>query len=287
MTIGMRQEKTNVLCVFCVLLVVNDAAEVGFQEDTSDRLRFHEESSVCDVGVLMTRINKSRLSPIDKEKVMQNQRQMEEQIQREAASNYGVPPPPPPPPPLSSFSSSPSSVPPPPPPPPSSSNASSGPAPSAAPEPKPHIPIYNPMAKRSTPVNAGTMDVPSSMIPTSVKKQIKEKAVTFNPFLSSLPVSDKGVTESEQKKEEEEDKINVPGPQLRFTLVPYGIEDSEDDSSDDVSSEEPKSSERTEEKESNEKPQEANKQEEKEEEEEEEEEKNDAFNQFMKEINSL
>ena len=224
----------------------------------------------------MTRINKSRLSPMDKEKVMQNQRQMEEQIQQEVVSNSAFPPPPPPPPPpfpsSSSSSSSSSSLPLPPPPPPFSApgatNTESVSGTSTVSEPKPHVAIYNPMAKRSTPVNAGTMDLPSSLIPNSVKKQVKEKAVTYNPFISSLPVSAKEETDNSKS----EDKINVPGPQLRFTLVPYRMDKSdEEDSSEDESSEETKSL--TEEKE-NEEQKEVNK-------------KEEAFSQFMKEISSM
>ena len=219
----------------------------------------------------MSRINKPRLSPMDKEKVMENQRQMEEQLKQEAASKYGVPPPPPP---LSS-------VPPPPPPPPlsnSSTSNDSAPAAPAAPaapsEPKPHIPIYNPMAKRSTPVNAGTMDLPSTLIPNSVKKQVKEKPAVYNPFLSSLPMTEKA--EADSKKEE---KINVPGPQLRFTLVPYGADES-DQSDDDHSSssssddDDENGEEQTNLVETEEKKNEVD-------------EKEDAFSQFMKEISSM
>lgn len=216
----------------------------------------------------MSRINKPRLSPMDKEKVMENQRQMEEQLKQEAASKYGVPPPPPPP--LSS-------VPPPPPPPPlSNSSTSNDSAPAAAaapPEPKPHIPIYNPMAKRSTPVNAGTMDLPSTLIPNSVRKQVKEKPVIYNPFLSSLPVTEKA--EADSKKEE---KINVPGPQLRFTLVPYGADESdqsdEDHSSSSSSNDDENGEEQTNLIETEEKKNEVD-------------EKEDAFSQFMKEISSM
>lgn len=216
----------------------------------------------------MSRINKSRLSPMDKEKVMENQRQMEEQLKQEAASKYGVPPPPPP---LSS-------VPPPPPPPLSNSSTSndSAAAPAAAaapPEPKPHIPIYNPMAKRSTPVNAGTMDLPSTLIPNSVKKQVKEKPAIYNPFLSSLPVTEKA--EADSKKEE---KINVPGPQLRFTLVPYGADES--DQSDDNNSSSSSSSD-------DENGEEQTNLVETEEKKDEVDEKEDAFSQFMKEISSM
>ena len=217
----------------------------------------------------MSRINKPRLSPMDKEKVMENQRQMEEQLKQEAASKYGVPPPPPPP--LSS-------VPPPPPPPLSNSSTSndSAAAPAAAaapPEPKPHIPIYNPMAKRSTPVNAGTMDLPSTLIPNSVKKQVKEKPAIYNPFLSSLPVTEKA--EADSKKEE---KINVPGPQLRFTLVPYGADES--DQSDDNNSSSSSSSD-------DENGEEQTNLVETEEKKDEVDEKEDAFSQFMKEISSM
>lgn len=216
----------------------------------------------------MSRINKPRLSPMDKEKVMENQRQMEEQLKQEAASKYGVPPPPPP---LSS-------VPPPPPPPLSNSSTSndSAAAPAAAaapPEPKPHIPIYNPMAKRSTPVNAGTMDLPSTLIPNSVKKQVKEKPAIYNPFLSSLPVTEKA--EADSKKEE---KINVPGPQLRFTLVPYGADES--DQSDDNNSSSSSSSD-------DENGEEQTNLVETEEKKDEVDEKEDAFSQFMKEISSM
>ena len=213
----------------------------------------------------MSRINKPRLSPMDKEKVMENQRQMEEQLKQEAASKYGVPPPPPP---LSS-------VPPPPPPPPlSNSSTSNDSAPAAAaapPEPKPHIPIYNPMAKRSTPVNAGTMDLPSTLIPNSVKKQVKEKPAIYNPFISSLPVTEK--VEADSKKEE---KINVPGPQLRFTLVPYGADESDesDDDHSSSSSDDEKDEEQTNLVETEEKKNEVD-------------EKEDAFSQFMKEISSM
>ena len=214
----------------------------------------------------MSRINKPRLSPMDKEKVMENQRQMEEQLKQEAASKYGIPPPPPPP--LSS-------VPPPPPPPPlsnsSTSNDSAPAAPAAPPEPKPHIPIYNPMAKRSTPVNAGTMDLPSTLIPNSVKKQVKEKPAVYNPFLSSLPMTEKA--EADSKKEE---KINVPGPQLRFTLVPYGADES-DQSDDDHSSSDDNDENGEEQRnlvETKEKKAEMD-------------EKEDAFSQFMKEISSM
>lgn len=193
---------------------------------------------------------------------------MEEQLKQEAASKYGVPPPPPP---LSS-------VPPPPPPPLSNSSTSndSAAAPAAAaapPEPKPHIPIYNPMAKRSTPVNAGTMDLPSTLIPNSVKKQVKEKPAIYNPFLSSLPVTEKA--EADSKKEE---KINVPGPQLRFTLVPYGADES--DQSDDNNSSSSSSSD-------DENGEEQTNLVETEEKKDEVDEKEDAFSQFMKEISSM
>ena len=213
----------------------------------------------------MSRINKSRLSPMDIEKAMENQRKMEEPLKQEAASAYGVPPPPPPPPPVSNATASTDSAP--------------APAPAPAPsEPKPHIPIYNPMAKRSTPVNAGTMDLPSSLIPNSVKKQVKEKPVIYNPFLSSLPVSNKAESDSKKEEEkEEEEKINVPGPQLRFTLVPYGTDQSDEDDDDNNSSS--SSSD-----EGNEKPTNLVGTEEQKKE---VDEKEDAFNQFMKEISSM
>ena len=89
--------------------------------------------------------------------------------------------------------------------------------------PAPHVPIYNPMAKRAAPVNAGTVDLPSSMIPSSVKKHSKGPTPINNPFASIAPVS----------QEEEQPEVSVPGPQLRFTLVPYGEKSfSDDDSSE-------------------------------------------------------
>ena len=79
------------------------------------------------------------------------------------------------------------------------------------------------MAKRAAPVNAGTVDLPSSMIPNSVKKHSKEPTPINNPFASLTPVP----------QEEEQPEVSVPGPQLRFTLVPYGEQSlSDEDSSE-------------------------------------------------------
>ena len=93
--------------------------------------------------------------------------------------------------------------------------------------PTPHVPIYNPMAKRAAPVNAGTVDLPSSMIPSSVKKHSKEPTPINNPFASIAPMP----------QEEEQPEVSVPGPQLRFTLVPYGEQSLSDDDSSEKESE--------------------------------------------------
>ena len=130
------------------------------------------------------------------------------------------------------------------------------------------------MAKRSTPVNAGTMDLPSTLIPNSVKKQVKEKPAVYNPFLSSLPVTEK--TEADSKKEE---KINVPGPQLRFTLVPYGADESDQSDDDHSSSSSSDDNDENGEEQTN--------LVETEEKKNEVDEKEDAFSQFMKEISSM
>lgn len=93
----------------------------------------------------------------------------------------------------------------------------------------PHIPVQisNPFAAPSKPVNVGSVAVSSSMIPSTVKRhttsQVETKTTTKkNPIAASL------VSELPSTPQIEQESF-VPGPQLRFTLVPYGEQDSDDE----------------------------------------------------------
>ena len=93
----------------------------------------------------------------------------------------------------------------------------------------PHIPVQinNPFAAPSKPVNVGSVTVSSSMIPSTVKRHttslVEKKIETEkNPIAASLVSTLPSTNQIEQES-------FVPGPQLRFTLVPYGEQESDDE----------------------------------------------------------
>lgn len=133
-------------------------------------------------------------------------------------------------------------------------------------EPAEPAPIYNPFAVRAKPVNVGHLG-DNSLKPTSLKRrapevqnEAKKVDVERNPLAASLlsslvppppPPPEEEFEEDEENEEAEKMTTNagdmrydhsisasVPGPQLRFTLVPYGMEDSEesDEGDNDVNS---------------------------------------------------
>lgn len=124
-------------------------------------------------------------------------------------------------------------------------------------EPAEPAPIYNPFAVRAKPVNVGHLG-DNSLKPTSLKRrapevqsEAKKVDVERNPLAASLlsslvpPPPPPPEEEFEEDEEAEETttagdmgyghsiSASVPGPQLRFTLVPYGMEDSEESDEDD------------------------------------------------------
>ena len=94
--------------------------------------------------------------------------------------------------------------------------------------PPPPGEIYNPFVERSAPVDVGHSTLPSTLIPSSLKRRMAEGkpkpavSTAMNPFASSLPAPPKPDVEVEAD-------MSVPGPQLRFSLVPYGMDASEDE----------------------------------------------------------
>lgn len=126
-------------------------------------------------------------------------------------------------------------------------------------EPAEPAPIYNPFAVRAKPVNVGHLG-DNSLKPTSLKRrapevqsEAKKVDVERNPLAASLlsslvppppPPPEEEFEEDEDEEAEETTtaddmgyghsiSASVPGPQLRFTLVPYGMEDSEESDEDD------------------------------------------------------
>lgn len=124
-------------------------------------------------------------------------------------------------------------------------------------EPAEPAPIYNPFAVRAKPVNVGHLG-DNSLKPTSLKRrapevqsEAKKVDVERNPLAASLlsslvpPPPPPPEEEFEEDEEAEETttagdmgyghsiSASVPGPQLRFTLVPYRMEDSEESDEDD------------------------------------------------------
>ena len=94
--------------------------------------------------------------------------------------------------------------------------------------PPPPVEVYNPFVEKSAPVDVGHSSLPSTLIPSSLKRRLAESrpkpvvSAAKNPFASSLPSPPKPDVEFEAD-------VSVPGPQLRFSLVPYGMEASEDE----------------------------------------------------------
>ena len=94
--------------------------------------------------------------------------------------------------------------------------------------PPPPVEIYNPFVEKSAPVDVGHSVVPSTLIPSSLKRRMAETKpkpavpAARNPFATSLPSPPKPDVESEVD-------VSVPGPQLRFSLVPYGMSASEEE----------------------------------------------------------
>ena len=94
--------------------------------------------------------------------------------------------------------------------------------------PPPPVEIYNPFVEKSAPVDVGRSSLPSTLIPSSLKRRMAEGkpkptvSTARNPFASSLPAPPKPDVESEAD-------VSVPGPQLRFSLVPYGMEASDEE----------------------------------------------------------
>ena len=77
-------------------------------------------------------------------------------------------------------------------------------------------------------MDVGHSTLPSTLIPSSLKRRMAEGkpkpavSTAMNPFASSLPAPPKPDVEVEAN-------MSVPGPQLRFSLVPYGMDASEDE----------------------------------------------------------
>ena len=105
-------------------------------------------------------------------------------------------------------------------------------SPSSPPPPPPpptSVPVYNPLALKEGPIRASSVGISSSLVPSSVKRRAAAAAAAApkvtpnNPLASSLNLV-------EPKEAEEEEFVSVPGPKLRFSLVPYPeSEDQEDE----------------------------------------------------------
>lgn len=94
----------------------------------------------------------------------------------------------------------------------------------------PHVPIQitNPFAAPSTPINVGSVNVSSSMIPSTVKRHVEASQVEKKTDTEKNPIAASLVSSYPSTNQLESESV-VPGPKLRFTLVPYGEQDSDDE----------------------------------------------------------